>query len=279
MQMEREFPVIPEWLRTRQGVGAPARLRRFGSNRSDLEIDFAHGSLPAMVARVLSLCSRSGDGRLVGEDTVFDLPVGLQLEAMLALAELSETLPFTWRFRCAAAQCGSESEFELTVNELSALADHSRKSETTEVGIDGYRLTLRRPTGRDQLKWLEESTEPGPGAMLRQILVSPSWDELERQGLRIEAIETAVDEAMREFDPLPGFEMQVVCPECAMSSTVAPALTVAALQRLVGAQEGLLDDVHRIALHYHWTETQILSMPAWRRQEYLARIEWMESSS
>jgi hypothetical protein len=82
---------------------------------------------------------------------------------------------------------------------------------------------------------------------------------------------------MEEFDPLPAFEMQVVCPECGAASTAAPALTAAALQRLVAAQERLLDDVHRIALNYHWTEAEILRMPAWRRESYLARIESAET--
>ncbi len=278
MRAEREFPTIPAWLTVRQGDAAPARLRRFGSDAQDLEIDFDHALSPVLVAKVLSVCTRSGDGRPVREETMLDLPVGLQLEALLALADLSDALPFAWRFRCAAAQCRSESEFELTAEELSELADGSRHRETAQVDFEGCRLILRRPTGRDQVDWLERAGGAEPGTILRKILMEPSWDELERQGLGIDAVEAAVDQAMEDFDPLPAFEMQVVCPECGMSSTTAPALTAAALQRLVGAQEGLLDDVHRIALRYHWTEAEILDMPAWRRQGYLARIEAAEAT-
>ena len=277
MRAEREFPTIPEWLRARQGDAVPARLRRFGSVLRDLEIDFDQASSPALVAKLLALCTRSEDGRPVQEGAMLDLPAGLQLEALLALADLSDAQPFTWRFRCAAAQCRSESEFELTADELSELADRSRNRETAQLEFEGRKLTLRRPTGRDQAEWLESPDGAEPAAILRNLLVDPSWEELERHGLLFETIEGIVDEAMEEFDPLPAFEMQVVCPECGMSSTTAPALTAAALQRLVSAQEGLLDDVHRIALRYHWSEVDILDMPAWRRQGYLARIEAAEA--
>lgn len=277
MRAEREFPSIPAWLRARQVDGVPAHLRRFGSDRRDLEIDFDHASSPLLVARVLALCAYSQDGRPVREEAILDLPVGLQLEALLALADMSDAMPFTWRFRCAVPQCRSNSEFELTADELSELADRYRESETITIDFEGRQLMLRRPTGRDQLHWLEAEDGAEPGAILRNLLVDTTWDELERQGLRLEAVETAVDEAMEDFDPLPAFEMQVVCPECGMSSTAAPALRAAALQRLVGAQEGLLDDVHRIALRYHWTEAEILDIPARRRQAYLARIEAAET--
>jgi len=176
------------------------------------------------------------------------------------------------------SQCSAESEFELSADELSSLADRFRESETVSATAGGIQITLRRPTGRDQLEWLGD-TQGTPEVMLRRILVAPQLDELEQHGVGIDAVEAALDGAMDEFDPLPGFEMQVVCPECGASTTAAPALTASALQRLVSAQERLLDDVHTIALNYHWTEAEILAMPAWRRQGYLARIEAWETVS
>lgn len=277
MRIEREFPRIPAWLSAQQSVAAPARLRRFGSEAGDLEFDFDAAQAPALIARVLARCSARADGAPVSEDAMLDLPIGLQIEALMALADLSDSLPFFWRFRCRAAHCGMESEFELTADELSSLADRFREEETVTTSTGGIQMTLRRPTGRDQIEWLGD-TEGASETMLRRILVAPSLDELEGRGLSIEALEAAVDEAMDEFDPLPGFEMQVVCPECGATTKAAPELTAAALQRLVSAQERLLDDVHTIALNYHWTEAEILAMPAWRRQGYLARIEAVETA-
>ena len=169
--------------------------------------------------------------------------------------------------------CGGASEFELTLEDLSALVDHHRDVQTVDVAVGGLRLTLRRPTGRDQVEWLERDGEATPESVLRSILVAPTFDELERLGVALEALESGVDEVMEEFDPLPGLSIQVVCPHCGARATARPTLALTALQRLVAAQERLLDDVHTIALHYHWTEAKILGVPAWRRQGYLARID------
>ena len=34
----------------------------------------------------------------------------------------------------------------------------------------------------------------------------------------------------------------------------------------------LLDEIHLIAMSYHWSETEILALPVSRRQDYLRRI-------
>lgn len=33
-----------------------------------------------------------------------------------------------------------------------------------------------------------------------------------------------------------------------------------------------MEDVHLLALHYHWTEAAILALPKWKRQRYLALL-------
>jgi hypothetical protein len=271
MRTEREFPILPAWLKA--GAPAPLCLRRFGLEQRDLALDFEHAPVPVLVARVLADCATGADGTPLAEDAMLDLPVGFQLEALVAVAEMSDATPLAWGYRCAAAACGGESEFELTLEDLSALADHHRDVETVDVAVGGLRLTLRRPTGRDQVEWLERDGAATPESVLRSILVAPSFDELVRRGVALETLESGVDEVMDEFDPLPGLSMQVVCPHCGARATARPTLAPAALQRLVAAQERLLDDVHTIALHYHWTEAEILGMPAWRRQGYLARID------
>jgi hypothetical protein len=50
-------------------------------------------------------------------------------------------------------------------------------------------------------------------------------------------------------------------------------LEALALVRLRAVQRKLVDAVHRLALAYHWTETEILALPSWRRERYLALID------
>jgi len=83
----------------------------------------------------------------------------------------------------------------------------------------------------------------------------------------------SIDEAMEEHDPLVGFHLEVNCPECGRATTHAPDLVAAALERLWLAQLDLIEQVHRLASHYHWTEEEISRIPRWRRQAYLARLD------
>jgi hypothetical protein len=34
-----------------------------------------------------------------------------------------------------------------------------------------------------------------------------------------------------------------------------------------------IGDVHRLASHYHWSESEIIRLPQWRRESYLEMIE------
>jgi hypothetical protein len=40
----------------------------------------------------------------------------------------------------------------------------------------------------------------------------------------------------------------------------------------------LLHDLAHIAHAFHWSEAQILALPAWRRARYLAHIDTMEAA-
>jgi hypothetical protein len=44
------------------------------------------------------------------------------------------------------------------------------------------------------------------------------------------------------------------------------------------AQHGLIEDVHRLARTYHWTEDRVAALPPWRRARYLALIEREEGA-
>ena len=54
---------------------------------------------------------------------------------------------------------------------------------------------------------------------------------------------------------------------------VLPFDVAAFLDGEMGARAArLLDEVHLLALSYHWSEAEILALPSDRRQDYLKRI-------
>ena len=152
-----------------------------------------------------------------------------------------------------------------------ALGNKERSRRTVNAIIGGLEVTLRRPTARDQQEWLA-SPRVEPEHMLRALLVAPRLEEMLAAGVDLETLAVAVDEIMDHFDPLVGFHLGVVCPFCGCSNNVSPDLTGLALERLARAQDAAIEDVHALASRYHWSETQVLQLPEWRRRRYLELI-------
>ncbi len=127
------------------------------------------------------------------------------------------------------------------------------------------------PTGADQarLAGLEEE------AAIRR-LVADCLLEAD-SGFTVEALAAsltppelaAIDAALEEASPEVASEIEADCPECGTRQRVP----VAADLGLGFGIDGLLGEVHRLALAYHWQEGEILDLPRWRRQHYLALID------
>jgi hypothetical protein len=267
-----EFSVLPAWLAGAAPQALRCTLRPFGVAVEDLEVDFHQARRPRLVTRLLALCAHALDGTDIGEEAVQRMPVGARIEALLVLASLTQEQAFSWRMRCGSGSCAAESEFELTLVQILALGDVHRDRETIVIMLGDIEATLRRPSGLDQSRWLEQSADLQLESMLRSVLVRPDLDEVLEGGTSFEQVASLIDDAMDEFDPLVGFHLSVVCPECGAATDVSPDLTAAALERLSRLQRAAIEDIHQIAACYHWTESEILQLPAWRRQSYLGLI-------
>ena len=81
-----------------------------------------------------------------------------------------------------------------------------------------------------------------------------------------------VAERLLAARPLLDIRLALACPDC--GAGFAPRFDiVACLWADISAAAGrLLDDIHRLALAYHWSEAAILALTPARRGAYLARI-------
>ena len=271
MTATEPFPSLPPWLVAgRKNV--PARVRPFGAAPEHLAIDFHLARRPELVTDLLALCCFASDGAPADYDVLLDLPVGIRICALIVLAAASDPNAMSWQVHCSSDGCAQQNEFELNTAQLVALAQERLEEQTILVPIGTIMASLKRPTGRDQLQWLE-ADEDMSEAMLRAVVVEPRLDELRATGMTSETIAIAVDAAMDSFDPLLSFHVRVRCPGCGAVADVAPDLAAAAIERLSRAQHAAIGDVHRLASRYHWSEIEILNLPQWRRQSYLDLIE------
>jgi hypothetical protein len=265
------FPRLPVGARTASTTEG-LLLRPFGLFRDDLEIDFNQHFPPRLVTQVLRCCTIGRDGEAPEEDFFWELPSGKRTECLVAIATLGEPSGLSIRLRCPDEACWQEMEVEISTSELAGLQRRSDETGRVVVRVGDEEVQVRLPTGRDQQGWLETSFDDEGTTLetiVQTLLLGPSREE----GSVPDEWIAPIDEALEEIDPLVNFALLVGCPECGKESRYEVDLQDVSLGVLRRAQLRLLRSVHRLALHYHWSEAEIFDLPPWRHSHYLALTE------
>jgi len=256
---------------TRETAG-PMVFRPFGLTRDHMDIDFGQPCRPRLVTQLLHSCAQS-----LSEDDLWALTVSARIEALLHIALPHGNDRVDLPFQCPLDTCGEPMEVELSRDEilerclrrLSEGQGEAPPGPPIRVTVNGAGYFFRKPTGKDQLKWLEASftdEETARAAMIRTLCLDPDLP-------LTPACIAAVDEGMRDADPLVYFTLTVACPACEEENVSPVDLENLLIRRLQNAQKALLDTVHRLASRYHWSEAQVLDVPPHRRTYYLERID------
>jgi hypothetical protein len=265
------FPSLPKTVQARHSSNDLA-LRPFGIYETDLNLDFDHTPRPQLVTRILECCTRHVRNESVETGFFWQLPIGKRIEGLLTLfsSATGTGAEISIAFRCPNRQCAKESQVEITVSEIAEVQEQAYRNETVAVEAATEKLTLRRPTGNDQLSWLAADygdQQSATKAMLATLLLDG-----EQRLLKDEWVSLA-EQVLDEQDPLVNFSFKAGCSWCEEETLVEIDLEEVSLQALRKAQVRLLSAVHRLATRYHWSEEQIFSVPSWRRSYYLRLIE------
>ncbi|HEV7389305.1 MAG TPA: hypothetical protein VGN73_11900 [Gemmatimonadaceae bacterium] len=276
MEHERlsPFPHFAEAAADGYAIGNLA-LRPFGLYEADLDLDFDRTPRPVLITHLLERCTRSSRKESVEQNLFWNLPVGKRIECLVTLSTSGADGEMTFGFRCPNTICGEASEIALTIDELTTLQADAYATGRVEVPVGDEVLTLRRPTGNDQLAWLNRTFADGGEVrktMIRTLLVHDNAGEAVGTDVGSDEWLDSIEEVMEEHDPLVNFKLKVKCPCCDGTTLVAIDLEELSLRGLRNAQLRLLAAVHRLAAHYHWSEREIFAVPAWRRAEYLSLI-------
>ncbi len=141
----------------------------------------------------------------------------------------------------------------------------ARRGELPGVAVQG--VWFRPPSLRD-VEVIAGSTErvDPESALLTRCAVAEvaEWS----QELKEEAVR-----ALEDLDPLGACELELQCGVCAMRWTEGLDIVSYFWQELDSMARRLLDEVHTLALHYHWSESDILALSEERRASYLSRLE------
>jgi len=254
---------------TLQQQGKALPIRPFGWATSDLNIDFRLAR-PQIVTRILCACLEN----TTAED-MLRLTVSRRTEYLLRITSLSTGRDLTYALRCIA--CGQRIEVDFSVDELVAVqreAEGRGAEDGIPVELEGRTLMLRVPTGYDQMRWQRigfTDARHMVEEMARMLLYDPASPD--PASTLDEAAIKQLNQVLQDFDPLVNFSFAANCPSCGEVGQYEVDLQGAALEALHAMQTRVLEDVHQLALNYHWHEDSIMALPVWRRQHYLSLIE------
>ncbi len=274
------YPRMPAAVGVRFGV-ENWQLTSFSLCASALEVDFCNPVRPELVTDILRACTSCGQDECVDEDAFWAMTVGTRLGCLLEIAAMESPLPLMHRFGCETDECGETIEVELPLREVAGL-EWSRTSPTgVTVPLEHGSVEVRLPTGALQRRWSErrnkadvedsawlEVDPPLLGAVVGDLL-GPGCEMPRLGSADLRRIEAALCDA----DPLVDFTIRTTCPRCARDGEYALDLQELALDLLRAKQQELLGAIHRLAAAYHWSESEIVRMPVWRRDYYLQIVE------
>jgi hypothetical protein len=195
-------------------------------------------------------------------DQVRQLTVGDRDALALHLRALSFGDRIDCVIRCPS--CAERMEVELAVSSLLLPPDEGEAEHVPPVGG-----RLRPPTGQD-LEAAARTAVHDPAAAARHLLAACAEDD---GGLDVDALtdeEVAeLGASLAEVEPQSDLLLDLECPGCQAAFQLPFDPGGFLLQELAVEAGGLHREVHALALHYHWSERDILGLPAPKRRIYL----------
>jgi hypothetical protein len=225
------------------------------------EVAESADSAPQAVTRTLALALEHLAGETPTPSRVAALCV---VDRQFLMRELDRHLGFAggW-FQVDCVGCGAPFDFRLDYADL-PVQEAGEGYPVARVDMDGRQVQFRLPRGSDQ-----ETLAGLPEAQARPWLLRQLALEPEQVGEPDEGLISSVEAALENVSPAIVLRLQSSCPECGAANEAE----LDPYRVLSRRSEGLLQEVHQIAMHYHWREADILELPRPRRQQYLQLID------
>jgi hypothetical protein len=237
-------------------------------------------ALPAAaVTSVLAqTIQRIGTIDRIDDAVVRELLIADRQVLLLELRERTFGPRITGSCVCERAGCGQRISLSFAIQDLAvrALADKQPAYACALPPDDRERwVTVRLPNGGDQEAVCEAVAAGGSGAQALRILVERCLIA-PGPGLTADQLAPADLLAIERFlvDTAPAVDLAVCarCPECQSEVTVELDVQDFFFGELVTGAAKLYQDVHDLAVHYHWSEQDILALSKPKRARYLGLI-------
>lgn len=254
-----------------------AALRHVGAGETRELLERSADALPAerTTALLATAVVAVGDVSPVGEDEIRELLVGDRDRLVLTLRALLHGEALECVFRCEREGCGETLELRLDVGTLLGGEPAAALREATATTAGAVSVRVRPATGRDHERAARRALDDS-AAGARELLAACVIDVRDPSGAAADLdddVAACADGLLAELDPAAELVLEGDCPACGepVAATFDPT---AYLWAELEQRRALLEyEVHRLALHYHWSEGEIVALAPARRARYLAQLD------
>jgi hypothetical protein len=261
--MTRSIPITLPGGRWRNGaVERDALLRPVRGEDELFLAEEGEGLTPARrTTLTLARClARLGDEAPVSVESVRTLTAGDREAILLHLRRATFGEKLTSVLRCPRAGCDERMDLELRVSDL-LVPPSSDSAEVHSFDVEGEEIRFRLPNGADLEDAAELAQQDVDAAtrLIRDRCLLSSTD----------ADTHALSARMAEADPQAELVLELTCTKCERPFTALFDTASFFFGELAANREALDREVHQLALHYHWSESDILALTPTRRRRYL----------
>jgi hypothetical protein len=140
------------------------------------------------------------------------------------------------------------------------------------LNLPGWELRFRLPTNAD-LTTLSTDSNQAQTKLLEACLMDARHDGETVQPADLPpGVVTAIAQRMAQEDPYLNISLALKCPACGHQWQMIFDIVSYFSSEINTWAARILREVHHLASAYGWREVDILSMSAWRRQQYLELI-------
>ena len=226
-----------------------------------------HAGAPSayLATKLLSACFVRLEDAPVNSEIVGRLLVGDRDYLILQLRRMTLGDRFAAVFSCPA--CKRSMDVEFLAQDIAVEPRPQNAAVYTWASDDAQRVVrYRLPNGADQEAVADLSPDEAVEALLARCVIDDGGTPL-----TIEE-RAAVIAEMDRLAPQIDLELELNCPECGHSFTTPFDCTAFFFSELRAESRHLMREVHYLALHYHWSEAEILGLQRNRRRGYLALL-------
>ena len=200
-----------------------------------------------------------------GDAAVRGLAAGDREALLLHLRRLTLGERIDLVLSCPA--CDEALDLELPTRAL-LVPSYDEWAPEHELEMEGARVRFRLPNGGDleaAARVAVVDPERAARTVFERCVLAPT------DGLSPEAV-AALSQRMAELDPQAELALEMPCPECGHRFTVVLDAGDLLARELAGRSDVLLREIHLLASHYGWSESELLAMTSRRRRRYVAYL-------